>query len=252
MSDILVIDSVVKSFGGLVALDEVDMNIKGEIINLLIGPNGSGKTTLINVITGFYKPDRGRVSFDGEDITGWPPHKTYEKGIVRTFQIPQPFLKLTVLENLLTSYRHNPGEGFLRAPLRKTWIREEEEALDKAFELLELLSLDHMWDQEAYKLSGGQMKLLEAGRALMSGAKMIFMDEPAAGINPVLAHEMFSHLRDLKNKLNVTFLFVEHRLELALQFVDHVYAMSRGKIVSEGTADEVFNDPVVVESYMGG
>jgi len=250
--DILTVKGVRKTFGGVVALEDVNINVKKGLMTMLIGPNGSGKTTLINVITGFYQPDRGRVWFDGEDITKWSPHKVYDEGLVRTFQIPKPFQKLTVLENMLTAYRNNPGESFLRALFRKAWVNEEENATETAFKLLEFLNLGHMWDRWASELSGGQMKLLEAGRALMSGAKMILMDEPASGIYPKLADEVFSHLSDMKSKLGVTFLIVEHRLEIVLPYVDYVYAMSTGKIISDGKPNKVLNDPAVIESYLGG
>jgi len=252
MENVLVVKGVRKTFGGLVALDYVNMDVKKGLMTMLIGPNGSGKTTLINVVTGFYKPDEGRVWFNNKEITKWPPHRVYDEGIVRTFQIPQPFQKLTVLENLLTAYRGNPGESFLRAPFRTSWISEEEKAMEEAFKFLELLNLDHMWNRPATHLSGGQMKLVEAGRAIMSGAKMILMDEPASGIYPKLAHEVFYYLTEMKKKLEVTFLIIEHRLELVLPYVDHVYAMARGNIVSEGKPKKVLSDPVVIESYLGG
>lgn len=248
----LAVEGMRKTFGGLVALDDVNINLKKGLMTILIGPNGSGKTTLINCITGFYKPDKGRVWFNGKEITGWPPHKVYEAGLVRTFQIPKPFQKLTVLENLLTAYRGNPGESFLKAMLRKSWIEEEKKAGEMAFEFLRLLNIDHLWDRPATQLSGGQMKLLEAGRALMSGAKMILMDEPAAGIYPTLAHEVFSQLTETKEKLGVSFLIVEHRLELILPYVDYAYAMANGRIVAEGEPTEVLSAPVVIESYLGG
>ena len=169
-----------------------------------------------------------------------------------TFQIPQPFQKLTVLENLLTAYRGNPGEGFLKAPFKRSWSDEEEKATIMAFKFLDLLDLAHMWDKPATNLSGGQMKLVEAGRAIMSGAKMILMDEPAAGIYPKLAQEVFYYFTEMKTKLGVSFLVIEHRLELILSYVDHVYAMARGQLVSEGNPEAVLNDPVVIESYLGG
>jgi len=252
MDTILTVKGVRKAFGGLVALDDVNINIKKGLITMLIGPNGSGKTTLINCITGFYKPDRGRVWFEGKEITRWPPHKVYEEGLVRTFQIPQPFQNLTILENMLTAYRGNPGESFFKALYRKAWVNEEEKATKMAFEFLELLKLDHMWNRPATHLSGGQMKLIEAGRAIMSGAKMILMDEPAAGIYPKLAHEVFSQLTEMKNKLGITFLIIEHRLELVLPYVDYVYAMSTGKIISEGKPKKVLSNPAVIDSYLGG
>jgi len=251
MDSVLVVKGVTKTFGGLVALDDVHMGIAKGMMTMLIGPNGSGKTTLINVVSGFYKPDEGSVRFEGKEISGWPPHKVCKEGIVRTFQIPRPFQNLTVLENLLTAHRGNCGETFLRAPFRRLWMDEEEEATEVAFRFLDLLNLDHMWNRPATHLSGGQMKLVEAGRAIMSGAKMILMDEPASGIFPKLGHEVFHHLTEMKRKLGVTFLIVEHRLDLALPYVDRVFAMARGRIVSEGKPDDVLSDPVVTESYLG-
>jgi branched-chain amino acid transport system ATP-binding protein len=252
MENVLTVKGVRKTFGGLVALNDINIDVKKGLMTMLIGPNGSGKTTLVNCVTGFYKPDRGKVWFEDKEITGWPPHKVYDQGLVRTFQIPQPFQNLTVLENMLTAYRGNPGESFLKALYRKTWVDEEEKATEMAFEFLELLNLDQMWNRPSAQLSGGQMKLIEAGRAIMSGAKMILMDEPASGIYPKLADEVFSQLTEMKNKLAVTFLIIEHRLELVIPYVDYVYAMATGKIISEGKPKKVLSDPAVIESYLGG
>ena len=249
---ILRTEDVVKSFGGVKALNGVDIGVREGSITMIIGPNGSGKTTLINVITGLYKPDNGRIFFNGREITGLPPHEIYRLGLVRTFQIPQPFMKLTVLENLLVAYPDNPGEGFFKALRKRRWLKAEEEAVEKAFRILKLLKLDHLWDQQSSKLSGGQMKLLEVGRALMSNARLLAMDEPAAGVNPVLAHEVFARFRELKDKLGITFLLIEHRLEIALQYTDYVYAMANGVVVSEGVPERVMADPEVINAYLGG
>lgn len=252
MDYIIDVKRVSKSFGGVTALNDVSISIPRGSMVLLIGPNGSGKTTLINVITGVYKPDNGRIFFDGVDVTNRAPHEIYELGLVRTWQIPQPFMTLTVLENLLVAEKRNPGEGIFTFLSKRRWEKFEEESVKKAYRILKILKLDHLWDRPAYGLSGGQMKLLETGRALMSGAKMIMMDEPAAGINPVLAHEVFTHLREVNKKLGVTLLLIEHRLDIAIPYVDHVYAMHQGKIIAEGTPAQVLNNMLVIESYLGG
>jgi branched-chain amino acid transport system ATP-binding protein len=252
LSGILEVRGLRKSFGALEALRGVDLRVENSRLVLIIGPNGSGKTTLINSISGALKPDQGIIRFNNQEIQGWPPYEVYRAGLVRTFQIPLPFVRLTVLENLLTAYRGNPGESFLRAPFKRTWEEVEEKVTSAAFDTLRRLKLDHLWNQRSSNLSGGQFKLLEIGRALMAGAMMIMMDEPVAGVNPVLAHEIFTQIRQLRDELGVTFLLVEHRLDIALKYVDHVYAMDEGRVISEGTPQEVVNDPIVIQAYLGG
>ncbi|MCD6236076.1 MAG: ABC transporter ATP-binding protein [Thaumarchaeota archaeon] len=249
---VLVVKDLVKSFGGLVAVNRVSLEIEEKTLTLLIGPNGSGKTTLINLITGIYKPDEGKIFFDGGEITNLHPHEIFSRGLARTFQIPKPFTKLTVLENLLVACPRNPGEGFFSALRRAKWTKSEKEAIEKAFKLLKILRLDHLWDQEAAKLSGGQMKLLEIGRALMADAKLLVMDEPVAGVNPKLAHEIFRRLVELRDRLGITMLLVEHRLDIALQYADQVYVMASGSLISSGKPKEVVVDPQVIEVYLGG
>jgi len=242
---------LVKQFGGLRAVDRVSIKVPVKKIVLIIGPNGSGKTTLVNVISGVYKADGGKVKFMGMDITNWPPHKIYRVGLVRTFQIPQPLRKLTVLENVLLGEAYHPGENFIKALIELSWLKKEEELVERAFKILEFLKLDHLWDQESYKLSGGQLKLLEIGRALMANAKMILLDEPIAGVNPTLAHEIFRKIQEIRDKLGVTFLIIEHRLDIALKYVDYAYAMARGRVIAEGHPEEVVNNPQVIEAYIG-
>jgi len=251
MTGILEVENVTKSFGEFAVLNGVDMQVEKGNITILIGPNGSGKSTLINVITGLEKPDGGRILFEGQDVTGWAPHRLFDAGIARTFQIPHLFQKLTVAENLLTAWRKNPGESFVRAPFKNQWIKEEEEATDRAAQVIHSLNLDKVWGSRASDLSGGQMKLVEVGRALMSGAKLLLMDEPVAGVNPSLANYILSKLRELNKEMGVTFLIIEHRLDIALQYVDCVYAMSGGRIIAEGVPEKVLNDPRVVEIYLG-
>ena len=245
-------ENVVKRFGGIVALAGVNVKIPKETVVLLIGPNGSGKTTLVNVITGFLKPEEGRVFYEGRDITGVQPHLIARMGIVRTFQIPKPFLNLTVLENLLVSLPPGRHENPYLATLgKRAWLRTEEEGLEKALEILEILGMKHRWDQRASELSGAELKLLEVGRALMSGAKLLIMDEPAAGVNPAKAHEVFSVIRKLVKEHGLTFLIIEHRIDIAAEYADYAYAMHLGRIISEGPPMKVLNDKAVIESYIG-
>ena len=213
-----------------------------------MGPNGSGKTTLINVITGVYRADHGEVIFEGKKITNKPPHEIYKLGIVRTFQIPQPLKKLTVLENLLIA-GENSGENISKT-LGKSWLNEESQLVDKAFDILSFLGIDKLWDSEAYKLSGGQLKLVEVGRALMVDAKLIIMDEPIAGVAPALATTIFKKLIELK-KIGISFLIVEHRLDIVLKYVDNIYVMANGKVIAKGKEDEILRDKRVVEVYLG-
>jgi len=248
---ILSIQGVEKHFGGLTVLDGVDMELQQGKLYQLIGPNGSGKTTLINVVSGLLKPDGGIITFDGNNISHKGLLETYQTGLVRTFQIPQPFTKLTTMENFLISTSGNSGESFLLAPLKSRWSKDEKRIMEKSLEMLDMVNLTQQKDVESQNLSGGQLKLLELGRAMMSGAKMILMDEPIAGVNPTLAHEIFDKIRKICKEQKITFLIVEHRLDIALQYADHVFAMNRGKIIAEGNSDEIIKHPKVIESYLG-
>jgi branched-chain amino acid transport system ATP-binding protein len=246
--NILETHNLSKFFDGLKALDRVNIAVPKQNIVLVIGPNGSGKSTLINVITGFYRASEGKVLFEGEDITNKPPHEIHRHGIVRTFQTPQPLKKLTVLENLLIAVQH-PGESVLKS-LGRGWVKYEEEVVEKAYGILEFLGIDHLWQQESYKLSGGQLKLVEIGRALMSDAKLIVMDEPIAGVAPALSHNILNKLTKLKEQ-GITFLIVEHRLDIILRYVDYIYVMANGRVIAEGKEEEILNNPEVVEVYLG-
>ncbi|MET1123674.1 MAG: ABC transporter ATP-binding protein [Archaeoglobaceae archaeon] len=238
-------ENLSKFFGGVRALDGVSIEVERGTITLVIGPNGSGKTTLINTICGFYRADGGRVIFEGRDITNKQPHEIARLGITRTFQIPQPLKKMTVIENLLVAEDY--GTKIFEA-LSGKWMKREEEAVEKAFRILEFLRLDHLWDAEAQTLSGGQLKLLELARALMRDSKLLICDEPIAGVNPVLAHEILETFTRLKSKM--TFLIVEHRLDIVLKYTDYIYVMANGKVIAEG-GEEVIEDPRVVEVYIG-
>ncbi len=255
MVPILTTEGIVKQFGAFRALDGVDVKVERGKVTLIIGPNGSGKTTLVNVITGVYKPESGKVVYvkaDGKaiNITGWPPHKIFEIGIVRTFQMPQVFQKLTVLENLMAVARGQRGEAVVTA-LLKNWVKEEGELAKKAFRILRPVKLDNKWDTPAYLLSAGEMKLLELARALMAGADLIILDEPIAGVPVDQAHEVFKIVREI-NQQGITFLVIEHRIDIAFKYVDYVYAMASGRIIAQGLPEQVANDPKVREVYIGG
>lgn len=247
----LEVRNISKSFGSLQALDDVSLDVQEKKVTILIGPNGSGKTTLINVIMGYHKPDSGKVIYGGTNVTGWPAHKLSSIGMSRTFQTPALFWKLTVLENLLVAEKGNPGESFLRAPFPRSWRAQETHAVERATRILDLLSLSGSWDRVANTLSGGQMKLLEIGRSLMSGARLVFLDEPVSGVNPTLAHEIFAHITGLRKELGIAFFIVEHRLDIAMQYVDYMHAMAYGRILASGPPEVVISDLKVIDSYLG-
>ncbi|HIH89929.1 TPA: ABC transporter ATP-binding protein [Desulfurococcaceae archaeon] len=227
------------------------MSVKRGSMTALIGPNGSGKTTLFNVIAGVYKPDSGKVFFDGKDITGLPPEKIYHLGLVRTFQVPRMFKGMTVFENVMTAARNNPGERYTKSLLKRLWKSVEMKVAEKAVDTLELLKILHVARNPSGAISGGQMKLVELARGLMSDPKMLMLDEPAAGVNPTLAHEIFKFLVNLKTEKGMSMLIIEHRLDILFDYVDYVYVMHRGKIVAEGTPEEIMNNKVVVDIYLG-
>ncbi|MEL9914715.1 MAG: ABC transporter ATP-binding protein [Thermoplasmatales archaeon] len=248
---ILKTENIVKKFGELRAVNGVSITVKREQITLLIGPNGSGKTTLVNVISGYYKPDEGRVYFRGKDITGLPPYEIYGLKLVRSFQIPAPFARLSVLENLLFASRKHPGEGFLTHLLRNKWLSYEREAIERAYEILETLDMDDFWMRRAEELSGAQLKLLEIGRALMADADLIILDEPIAGVNPTSAHEIFSYLMELRSRYGKTLLVIEHRLDIALPYADHVFVLNEGRVIYSGSPKKVTEDETVRTVYIG-
>jgi branched-chain amino acid transport system ATP-binding protein len=247
---VLSVRNLTKKFGEFKAVNDLSMDIEKGKVTLLIGPNGSGKTTLLNCITGLLDYAEGEVFFHEENVTKLKTHELVEKGMVRTFQVSSPFTRLTVLENLLVSYGENSGESFVWSPFSKKWINEEKDAMEKAYRVLELLEITELAGDPAYTLSGGQLKLLEIGRALMTDAKMILTDEPAGSVSVPLAEKIFSHITDLSRKEDLDFFLIEHRLDVASQFADHVVAMDRGKVIAHGPPEEVFENIKVIESYL--
>ncbi len=251
MSEVLRIENVSKYFGRFAAVDDISFGLKEGGIYLLVGPNGCGKSTLVNCISGFFHPEQGSIYYRDTEITKEEMYQIARRGLVRTFQIASPFLRLTTLENMLVALPDNAGENIFLSLFRPTWTESEVSAVRRAAELLRVLGLRHVWNMPANTLSGGELKLLEIGRALMCGAETILLDEPVGSIDPKLCHQIFSHVLRLRDDLGITFLVIEHRLEVAAQYADHVFAMDRGKLVTEGTAEEVFEDERVIKAYLG-
>lgn len=249
--DLLRLDKVVKNFGGLRAVDEVSLSIHEGHFAGLIGPNGSGKTTLFNVISGFNKPDRGEIYFGDKKIDGFSQDQIYKMGLIRTFQNPRLFLGMATLENLLVPPVNQVGEKVRYAPLRQRWRPQEISLAEEGVNLAETLELGGVVSNLASDVSGGQMKLLELGRSMMGKPKLLLLDEPTAGISPKLAREIFERILRLRETHGVTFFIIEHRLEMLFDYVEHVFVMHQGKIIAQGTKDEVVNDPTVKKVYLG-
>jgi len=247
--NLLTIDNLRKSFGGLHALDGATLDLHPNKINLLIGANGSGKSTLINTISGLWTPNGGRVTLRGKDITGLPSHKVYEHGIMRTFQIPKHFAGLSLMENMLMAHPE-PGEKFRKAFVTSQWKPYEASQTKKALGILESLELLHLKDKLSFEISGGQIKLLELGKTLMADTDIIMLDEPIAGVNPTLAHKIFAKIKEILES-GVTFLIIEHRLDIALRYADYVFVMGDGRVVAHDLPDRILDNKEVQESYLG-
>ncbi|HET6620191.1 MAG TPA: ABC transporter ATP-binding protein [Dongiaceae bacterium] len=250
---ILEVRDLVKSFGGLRAIDHCSLGVREGTITGLIGPNGAGKTTLFNLITGFIKPDAGQVLADGQDITGLPPHDIFDRRICRTFQIPREHQTMTVLENLMLVTPGHPGERFWNCWLRPGLVRREERARrDRAYEVLEFVDLTRLAHEYAGRLSGGQKKLLELARTLMTDPRLVLLDEPAAGVNRTLMNRLAENIEYLRRERGITFLLIEHDMDLVMELCDPVIVMSEGHQLMEGRPQEVRSDPRVLEAYLGG
>jgi branched-chain amino acid transport system ATP-binding protein len=247
---ILVADNVTRQFGGLTAVDVAHLEIPRGQITALIGPNGAGKTTLFNLLTGFDKPNTGTWIYDGKNLAGVPSYKVARLGMVRTFQLTKALSLLTVIDNMRLGAQDQPGENFLRSFLKPLWIKYENQITDKADELLKRFKLDAKREDYAAALSGGQRKLLEMARALMSDPKLVMLDEPMAGVNPALTQSLLEHIKDLK-KNGTTVLFVEHDMHMVRHISDWVVVMAEGKIVAEGPPAVVMKDQAVIDAYLG-
>jgi branched-chain amino acid transport system ATP-binding protein len=249
----LEVQGVHKNFGGLKAVNNCTLRVNEGSITGLIGPNGAGKTTLFNIITGFYKPDSGEIYFSGERIEGLPPDKIFQKKMFRTFQITREFEQMTVLENLMIIPPSQIGEKIWNTWLRPNMVRKQEKEIKaKALEVLEFVELVHLKDEYAGTLSGGQKKLLELAKSMMSDPKMILLDEPGAGVNPTLLKKLVGNIRKLCEKANITFFLIEHDMDLVMNLCNPVIVMSEGKKLAEGPPDEIKKDIRVLEAYLGG
>jgi branched-chain amino acid transport system ATP-binding protein len=248
----ITISGVNKHFGGIHAVHDATLQIKTGSITGLIGPNGAGKTTLFNVIAGLYKPDSGTVQLDGQDITGLAPHELFARGLLRTFQIAHEFSSLTVRENLMMVPQNQSGERLMDAWLQPAKIRQEEAALiTKANEVISFLQLDLVANERAGNLSGGQKKLLELGRTMMTDAKIVFLDEVGAGVNRTLLNHIGDSILRLNREQGYTFCMIEHDMEFISRLCDPVIVMAEGSVLATGSAAEIRNNDDVIEAYLG-
>jgi neutral amino acid transport system ATP-binding protein len=247
---IIVVDGVRRTFGGLTAVDVEHLEIPRGAITALIGPNGAGKTTLFNLLTGFDKPDAGEWTFEGQSISGLPAFKVARLGQVRTFQLTKALGLLTVLENMKLGAKNQVGERFWQSLIPGIWRRQDAEIETRAIELLKKFKLDAKKDDFAASLSGGQRKLLEMARALMSSPTLVMLDEPMAGVNPALTQSLLDHILDLKDE-GMTVLFVEHDMHMVRHIADWVVVMAEGRVVAEGDPSTVMANPAVIDAYLG-
>lgn len=247
---IITIDNVSRKFGGLVAVDVEHLEIPRGAITALIGPNGAGKTTLFNLLTGFDKPDTGTWNFEGKSLAGIPAFKVAQMGQVRTFQLTKALSLLTVLQNMKLGAKDQRGEKLMFSIFPFLWKAKEQEIEEKALELLKRFKLDTKKDDFAASLSGGQRKLLEMARALMTDPVLVMLDEPMAGVNPALTQSLLEHVLNLKNE-GMTVLFVEHDMHMVRHIADWVVVMAEGRVVAEGPPDEVMKNTAVIDAYLG-
>lgn len=246
------VENLHKHFGGFRAVDGASLNIASGSVTGLIGPNGAGKTTLFNVIAGNLTPTSGRVFMDGEDISGLPPHALFHKGLLRTFQIAHEFSSMSVRENLMMVPGAQTGERLWATWTGRKRIANEERALlKKADEVLDFLTIDHLKDERAGNLSGGQKKLLELGRTMMVDAKIVFLDEVGAGVNRTLLGTIAGAIERLNLERGYTFCVIEHDMDFIGRLCDPVICMAEGKVLAEGTLDDIKANEAVIEAYLG-
>jgi branched-chain amino acid transport system ATP-binding protein len=255
MARLLEIEGVSKHFGGLTCIDRLDLHVDEREIVSVIGPNGAGKTTLFNLVTGVYKPDTGDIRFEGQTLLGLEPHEITGRGIARTFQTLRLFLNLTVKENVMAAAYGHTHAGIIRSVLRTPGMRREEREIEKlAEERLAFFGqrlMGYRWNQPAYSLSYANRRRLEIARATATKPRLLLLDEPAAGMNPVETHEITELIARLREDAGYTILVIEHDMHVVEGISDRVVALDHGVKISEGTFDHVATDPRVVEAYLG-
>lgn len=247
---ILIVDGIRRHFGGISAVDVKHLEIQRGSITALIGPNGAGKTTLFNLLSGFDKPDVGEWRFDGHNMSRVVAHKTASMGMVRTFQLTKSLTKMSVIENMKLGAMYQVGEKWWKGLFPSLWKSQEQKIEDRADLLLTRFKMDHMREEYAGTLSGGQRKLLEMARALMTEPRLVMLDEPMAGVNPALKQSLNEHIRGLRDE-GMTVLFVEHDMDMVNDVADWVVVMAEGILIAEGTPEQISNNPQVVEAYLG-
>ena len=250
----LQVDGLRKSFGGITAVDDASFQVERGSLTGLIGPNGAGKSTTFNLITGMIEPDAGTVTFDGEDITGLEPHAIANRGLVRTFQIARELQEMTVLENMMLAPKGQRGESLWRSVtpgFRNDVVDQEYDLLDRVWAVLDFFDIDHIAEEYAGNLSGGQRKLLELARALLTDPDVLLLDEPFAGVNPSLEKRLLKHIHELREQ-GYTFLLVEHDMDLIMENCERVIVLHQGQILTEGTPAEIQANEEVIEAYLGG
>src|SRR5215217_911436 len=246
----VVVDGVTRTFGGLTAVSVDHLEVQRGGITGLIGPNGAGKTTLFNLLTGFDRPNTGTWSYDGRSLGKLSPHQVARLGVVRTFQLTKALSRLTVLQNMLLGAQDQRGESFFRALVPGILCGQEKANTEKAMDLLQRFKLDAKKDDFAGTLSGGQRKLLEMARALMSDPQVVMLDEPMAGVNPALTQSLLGHVKDLREQ-GMTVIFVEHDMDVVRDISDWVVVMAAGRVIAEGPPESISQNQAVVDAYLG-